>query len=285
MPSHNATRPTESDRAHSAAFVTTLQQPDGSFAWVPGQPGDLGATSTALRVFTECGTLVPRRDDVLAYVESCFDTTTHGFSLTPGGQISLHSIAEGHVALVALQASSQQRTRGLDSLVDPLVRTPFDVWIAAAFLDTAGVAPSAAARWAETVLAERHPDGSWGQGAARAVQTAMHASSLLLLGMQVPDVFAVRDVVLQAQTPAGGWPDPDAHGQPTLAATYRVARVLRMLSIPADLAAVNAFTAQCRRPHGGYAAAPDDEHPDLVNTYLALTIDRWLNEPDKSGIN
>ncbi|MCY1141444.1 hypothetical protein OWR29_25895 [Actinoplanes sp. Pm04-4] len=230
---------------------------------------------------------VPDRAAVERYVESCYQGDSNGFTLTPGGDSSLHAIAEGHVALVMLGHTEPHWTKNLSQLVKPLVHDLMDVWIASAFLNTAGVRSSDAARWEAMVLGARNPDGTWGAGQDRAVQTAMHASSLLLLGVPLPEPAMVRQTIIGAQTAEGGWGDGDSDGKATLAATYRIARVVRALSLPVDTTAATAFVESCRKTDGSYTGQPDagSTGGDLVNTYLALTIDRWLNDPAAPGIN
>lgn len=59
------------------------------------------------------------------YVHACFDPATSSFALTPGGATTLHSIAEGHVALVMLGDTGDRWTHNLLDLVTPLVQTPW----------------------------------------------------------------------------------------------------------------------------------------------------------------
>jgi hypothetical protein len=120
--------------------------------------------------------------------------------------------------------------------------------------------------------------------------TAKRVATLLFLGAPLHDEAKVAHALLKAQSPLGGWPDPT--GEPTLQATYQVLRALRLLSAQPDELRVNAFVASCRQPEGGYAPSPHGFDPaartaqvGLLNTYFALTIDRWINEPDASGIS
>lgn len=269
-------RPTNSDYEQSASFTRALQAADGAFAWEVGGPADLGATSTALRVFSECQVPVPRRDAVLDSIEACFDETTSGFALAPGGPVSLHAIAEGHVALATLGLTGDRWTRDLVKLVNGLVSTPIDAFIASAVLDTVGLSSPDTPRWASLVLAARNAEGTWGEEADLVAQTALFSSALLKLGFTVPDVKGIGQLLLDAQTASGGWGD-GTRGQATLAVTYRVTRVLQALSLTPDTDTANTFIRSCRQPDGAYAGSPAGEQANLINTYFALTSDRWLN--------
>jgi prenyltransferase beta subunit len=91
-----------------------------------------------------------------------------------------------------------------------------------------------------------------------------------------------RQLIRETQTSAGGW--TSAEGRTVLHATYYVARAVHAMAIPRR-DALASFISRCRRADGSYSAAPDDAQGDLVNSYFALTIDRWTNDPDGHGAN
>jgi hypothetical protein len=90
-------------------------------------------------------------------------------------------------------------------------------------------------------------------------------------------------VLVFEQLAEGTWTDAD--GRPDLHATYQVARTLHAFAIETDRRALNSFIARCRRDDGSYASAPDVDDGDLIDSYLALTVDRWTNDPYAPGIN
>lgn len=273
---------TAQDRARTADYARTLQHVDGAFSWTAGADPDLGATSTALRVLKECGQPVPHLDGVLAYIAACFDQTTHGFTRTPGGQPGLSATAQGHVALATLGRSTPAQTAGLTNLVGTFVTTSEDLWIVAPFLDTLGLTSPDADRWTALAYAARNPDGTWGNGGDQIIATASHASSLVLLGAALQQPDAVHSVIRDSHH-GGAW--PDRNGNTTLEATYHVSRAVHAMHIATNSTETLDFLNRCRRADGSYAPTPGQEPGNLVNSYFALTIDRWITAPAGSGAN
>lgn len=98
----------------------------------------------------------------------------------------------------------------------------------------------------------------------------MHASSVLLLGIDLPQRSEAAEVLLSGQRRSGAWSAEAADESASLGGTYRVVRVLRALSRMPNLAAANRFLGSCRRRDGSYAESPASSGGDLVNIYLAL---------------
>lgn len=289
MPADGAGRPTTAERAQTAAAIVRLQHGTGAFRWDASSPPGLAATSTALRVLAECSASVPRLSACLEYITACFEPGTGGFAPTPGGTVDLNHTVQGHVALATLDRPGPPGTDGLLALLDSLVRTGDDVWTAAAFLNYLRLRAPSARRWAHIAEAGRNIDGLWGDGAVRVTMTATRTAGLLFLRAPLSNKQAVTRLLLAAQTPSGGWPDPA--GQPTLQASYYAVRALRLLGAEPDSATATAFVASCRQTDGSYTPSPDAayhpadaSYPGLIHAYFALTVDRWINDLEAPGI-
>jgi hypothetical protein len=222
----------------------------------------------------------------MAYVSACFDQDTGGFRSSPeSSTVDLANTVQGHVALVLLGRREPRWINGLLALLNELVVTADDVWTASCFLKNLGLQAPSRITWAELATHGQGRSGVWSEGADRVTTSARRATAIAFLGIAVPGKRAVEQLLASCQDRSGGWTDTTGT---TLEATYQVVRALRALNCDTDLARTNAFIALCRRPAGLYAGAPEfagvDLPPGLLNTYFALTVDRWVNEPGSPGI-
>jgi predicted esterase len=270
-----AQSPTELDQ--TAAAIAALQNSDGGFAAVPGQPSTLGATSSSLRILKYVGGTLPDILKAIEFVSQCVDPDNGGFAPTPGAKPDTLTTCTGIMALHELQLGeggqnlADRAVRYLMESVDP--QNFEQVRLAAAALEAAG-RQDAPPAWVAAALQGRNPDGSWGQGPDQPHATGSAAVALLRMGQAV-DVPAITKLLRDTQLATGGW---GRDGQTTdLAATYRIMRFFWMTRQKPDLPRLDALLARCRQPNGLYSLTPE-KPADLSATYMATIILWWSRQ-------
>ena len=129
------------------------------------------------------------------------------------------------------------------------------------------------ARWAAQIEGMRLPDGSFGEGPAKAFATGGAAAAILRMGLPLEKREAVIAAIKAGQRPDGAW-SKDA-GASDLSSSYRVMRCLYMLKEKPDAEKLREYIANCRQPDGSYSVAPGGKG-NLGATYFAAIILRWL---------
>ena len=119
----------------------------------------------------------------------------------------------------------------------------------------------------------RQPDGSFGEGAARAFASGGAGAAILRMGMNLEKRDAVIAAIKAGQRPEGAWSKDD--GPPDLSSSYRVMRALYMLKEKPDVEKLVGFIGRCRHDDGSYSSTPGGPG-SLGSTYFATIILRWL---------
>jgi prenyltransferase beta subunit len=271
--------PALADFAQTAAFAAAHQNADGGFAAGPGQPSTLGATNTGLRVLEYVGGSVPDVEACKTFVKSC-KVPGSGFAQRPGGTPDVNTTAVGLLAAGELKIADKAMIDDAVSYFHENSRAFEEVRMSIAGLEAVESKSADFPRWAAQLEAMRQPDGSFGEGAAKAFATGGVAAGILRMGLPLERREAVIDAIKAGQRPDGAW-SKDA-GPSDLSSSYRVMRCLFMLKEKPDAAKLRAYIAGCRQPDGSYAVAPGGKG-NLGATYFAAIILRWLRLLDGSA--
>jgi prenyltransferase beta subunit len=260
-------------------YVRELQTPLGGFLAKKPAPGfsetiSLRATSSAIRTLHYLGADLPNRDTCAKFVESCFDSTTGGFSDSPGGKPDLFSTAIGAMAAVELKAADRNAAKIVQYLSEN-AKSFEDIRIAAAALESLGKTSQRNEAWIKEIRKMQNSDGTFGTAAGQARATGGAVAAILRLGGKVD-----RDVVLSAlrkgQRKSGGFGKEDAGDASDLETSYRVMRTFMMLkSRPDDVPALEGFIGKCHNADGGYGVAPG-QPSSVSGCYYAAIIRNWL---------
>jgi prenyltransferase beta subunit len=263
---------TPAERAQTAAFVAAHQNPDGGFAATKGGTSSLGATSSAIRSLKYTAGSIPDVPACIAYVRTCRDAGSGGFSQTPSGTPDVATTAVGLMATSELKVADDAIVSGAIGYFSKHVKNFEDIRIAVAGLEAVAAKSPDVPKWRAQVEADRSPDGTWGEGPGKARATGGAAVALLRMGVDLDKTDAVIAAMKEGQGSDGGWAAGD--GPSDLGSSYRVMRAFFMLKETPDLDRLLAFIARHRRPEGGYGPAPG-KPADIGSTYFATIMIRW----------
>ncbi len=262
---------TPAEIQRTAAYIASLQNPDGGFGATRGGASSLGATSSGVRQLKNVAGSIP---DVLKcneYVKSCFDPRTGGFVQTPGGTGDVPTTASGLMAVGSLKIATPAMIDGAIGYFSKEVKTFEQIRIAVAGLEAVNKPSPDFPRWIEQVKSDRNEDGTWGKDDARARATGSAAVALLRMGVDLEKKDAVIAFLKSAQKADGGW-SPDG-GASNLDSTYRIMRYFFMTKQKPNLDTLRSYLASHRRDDGSYASKPGGT--DAGGTYYCTTIGRW----------
>ncbi len=258
------------DRALLAHAVAAGQKPNGGFSAGTAEP-TLGSTNGAIRILGFVGGSIPDPLKCIAYIQSCQDPASGGFAQTPGGKPDVATTASGLMSLGELHAADQATVDRAIGYLDQNAKTYEDVRIAVAGLEAVKAKALRPDAWVGIINEGRKPDGTWGEGPARAFDTGGRAAALLRLGQDPGQKEAIVALLKAGQQKDGGWAAKD--GPSELASSYRIMRALYMLGEKPDLSALRSYLASHRRADAMYASAPGKD--DTGGTYFALIMLRW----------
>jgi predicted esterase len=265
---------TPADREQSASFVASLQNADGGFGSKVGGPSTLNSTSSGIRTLGYLGGSIPDVAKCIAYVKSCHDPVSGGFSSIPGGKADVSTTAVGLMAVAALKIDINPYAEGAIGFFSKHAMTFEEIRIAVAGLEAIHASSPDFARWTEVVKADQNPDGTFGHRQERPYATGSRVVALLRMGMTIePDKkAAILDTLRSGQNPDGGWGESD--GPSSLGASYRIMRGFSMMKEKPDLARLKSYLAKFRQPDGGYAPSPGAVS-DLNTTYFCAIMNHW----------
>ena len=295
LPSLAYAQPSAEQKKETIKWVTELQAPDGGFYLAPQDPKSetkpvpsLRATSAAVRALKYLGADIPNKDKHAAFVLSCFDPKTGGFS-EPGGNPDVAITSVGVMAAVELGIPKEKFAKAMDYLKEN-AKTFEDVRIGAAAVEAWGVkdCPFKLDAWQEIVdkyyrdLELKLTDESLRDGEAREICSI--AAFLWRLKL-VEDDGKASDrpaAFLAVGTAAndGGW---GKKGEKTsdIESTYRVMRAFMLVhGKPKDVKKLREFIESRRNKDGGYATKPGDKS-NMSGVYYCIIISKWLDELEK----
>jgi acetyl esterase/lipase len=266
---------TPAELAQTATYVAAFQNQDGGFAGKAGGPSSLGSTSTGIRTLKYCAGSIKDVPACIAYVKSCFDSASGGFAPTPGGKADVNTTASALMALSELKLATSDMTDKAVAYLTDHAKSFEELRIAVAGMEAVQKTSPAFADWTAKVNADRNPDGTWGQGAARAFNTGGAAAALLRMGVKLDKVDAIVAAMRAGQRADGAWSKDD--GPTDLPTSYRIMRTFYMLKEQPDIDRIRSYIARCRQSDGGYASTPGGV-ADLSGTYYACIMTYWTRK-------
>ena len=270
---------TPGDRERTAAFVASLQNPDGGFGGKVGQASSLGSTSSAIRTLGYLGGSVRDIPGAVAYVKSCYDATSGGFSPTPGAPVEFLTTAVGLMAVAALKLDPDPYAEGVIGFLSKNAKDFDQARIAVASLEWIHASSPDFPRWIELANAERNPDGTFGIGLAKSRATGSRVVALLRMGvsLEADQKAAIIAALREGQKPDGGWSKGD--GPSDLETSYRVMRTFFMLKAKPDLDRLRGYLGSFRQADGGYASVTGGSS-ELGGTYFCSVMGYWARTLD-----
>jgi poly(3-hydroxybutyrate) depolymerase len=263
---------TPAELTQTAAYVAARQNKDGGFATKVDQPSSLAATNSALKILKHVGGSVPDILGCIKYVKSCHDAGG-GFAQTPGGKPDIVTTAVGLIAASELKIAEPIMIRQASAYLGKNAKTFEEVRMAIAGLEAVNTSSPDFPRWNDQIQALRNQDGTFGAGHGQPFATGGAVAAILRMGLKLDQRDAVIAALKGSQRLDGAW---SRDGGPSdLGSTYRIMRALYMLGEKPDVDRLLAFVARCRRSDGSYATTPDGAG-DLVGTYLATIVIRWV---------
>jgi hypothetical protein len=261
-------------------FVDGLRNPDGGYA--PGAragapvKSSLRATLAAARALKYLGGAPKEPAATVAFVETCFDRATGGFSDSAGEPPTVMTSSVGAMAAIELGLPPERYRAGVIKYLESQTKTIEDIRIAAAAFEALKVRPAKADDWLRQVAATRNVDGTFGAGAGAARATGGMAVIVLRLGGVLDDRAAMLKAMRDGQRADGAFGSPD-RPESDLESTYRVMRAFAMSNErPSDPAKLRSILARCRAVGGGYGIMPG-QPPTAAGTYYAAIILHWLD--------
>lgn len=276
-PARGAGSPSPAETAKTAAWIATLQNPDGGFASKPGGPSSLGGISSASKALKYTGGSIPDVPGAIAFVEKCFHPDSGGFAPTPGGKPDVGTTASGLMAVGELHMKPDPFAPKALAFFHRNAKTFPEVRIAVAGLEAINTKSDDFPAWIDLVESDRRDDGTWGEGPGRAFATGGAAAALLRMGVELDHKGAILAAIRDGQGSEGGWSEGD--GPATLGAGYRVVRCLFMMKEKPDVDRLYTFIARHRNADGGYGPKPG-EPSDLGSTYTATIMTWWARQLD-----
>ncbi|WP_337176515.1 family 16 glycoside hydrolase [Paludisphaera sp.] len=259
--------------AQTAAYVASLQNPDGGFAPAPGEASTLGSTSGAVRILKYVGGSIPDVLKCIEYVRSC--RAGEGFAPKPGGEPESLATSIGLLAAGELKIADKELVDSAVAFFGEHAREDEQVRMAIAGLEAVGGKSDDQARWLDQIRKLANPDGTYPEGPGQAFVAGTVAATVLRAGAELADRDAAVEAIKSGQRPDGGWSKVD--GPSDLASSYRVLRALVLLKERPDLDALRAFIAGCRKENGLYSNTPEGEG-NLGATYYAAIMTYWSRQ-------
>jgi hypothetical protein len=274
---------TADEKKATIAYLRELQMKSGGFRDGQANPFDreqpsLRATSAALRALKYFGGEVPDKPAAAKFVASCFSKAKGGFVNNPAGrEPDVIVTAVGLMAVVELKMPRDPYVPAGIKYLEAKAKSFEQIRMVAAALEMVQEGSAKAADWMKEATKNRKRDGTYGEGAGAARDTASVVVTVLRLGGKVAPAEPVLKTLKGGQRKDGGFGKADAAGS-DLETCYRVMRAFHMLKEkPADVAALRKFVAQCRNADGGYGIAPG-RASSAASTYFASIVLYWLNE-------
>jgi len=271
LPRGPALGQTPAELAQTAVYLAALQNPDGGFGGGADRKSTLGSTSSAIRTLGYVGGSVRDIYGAISFVESCYDKASGGFASTPGGKPDVGTTAGGLMAVSALKLDPAAFSRAVDYL-GANARTFEEIRIAVAGLEAIKATSPETPRWAEQILADRNPDGTFGRGPTKARDTGGKVVALLRMGRKPDAREAVLAALRDGQGADSGWSQDGAKSD--LGTSYRIMRCFFMLGEKPDLDRLRNFIAKHRQSDGGYASTLGGSS-DLGATYTCSIMLHW----------
>ncbi|MFT3879736.1 MAG: hypothetical protein QM703_08755 [Gemmatales bacterium] len=250
----------------------------------------LSATSAALRALKHFGGQAEELARTKEYVWSCFQKANGQFADQPGGTPNYRTTASGVMAVVAM--GEKFSPADLSRIQVTLLKSdqPEEVRLGAAAIETLmldgqlGKVPS---EWQPLLVRvfkkDRQPDGTYGQGPAKARTTAGYTAAFLRLGYPVAEKEKILELLKESQHVTGGW--TNEQGQPDLEASYRVMRCLFLMRCKDRvlLDRCEKFVASCKQSDGGYGITPSSGSggksvSSISGTYFCGSMLHWIEE-------
>jgi prenyltransferase beta subunit len=282
-------------------WTLELQDPNGGFYMTAKEPGKeakpgLRATSAAVRAIKYLGAEIPNKEKHTAFVLSCFDPKSGGFS-EPGGKPDVAVTSIGVMAAAELGIPKEKYAKAMDYLKEN-AKTFEDVRIGAAAVEAWGVkdCPFKLNEWEKIGfgfmkenfrdLKDLNPNNVsdiLGDGVSRNIGS--YVAFALRLGLidseqQKKSAFFNNLSLKGGQRSDGGW-NKRGEEDSDIESTYRVMRALMLLKTsPRDMKALRKFIESHRNKDGGYATKPGD-NSSAGGTYYAVIILKWLDEMEK----
>ena len=275
------------DSTHSAQVVSYLKSTrhlsGGYLATPKAVDPSLSSTSSAIRALQHFGGQPQDRRKTADYLRSCFAPQQGQFSEFPGGPTSYRSTAVGVMGMVAL--GERFTPAELSRIQETLYKSdqPEEVRLGAAAIESlvlAGQLQHVPADWLPLLnrvfKKALQPDGTYGEGLAKARTTAGYAAAYLRLGYPLGEKDRILKLLQDQQHSSGSW--TNEKGEPDLEATYRVMRCLYLMrcSDKELLGRCEKFINSCRQPDGGYGLAGSGSN--VPSTYFAGSILHWVHE-------
>jgi hypothetical protein len=179
------------------------------------------------------------------------------------------------MAVVDLQMSMDPFPKAVDFLTDN-AKGFEEIRMAAAAFEALKQKSAKANPWAVDVFKLQNMNGTFGQGAATARDTASCVVTLLRLDRKPPVPGVYLATLDKGQLEIGGW--GKTADKADLETTYRVMRAYRMMrATPKNVDGVRNFIARCRNADGGYGIDPS-RASSAGATYFAVIVSQWLKE-------
>jgi len=256
--------------AQTAAYVGSLQNPDGGFASAPGQPSSLGATNSAVKILGYVGGSIPDVLKCIEYVKSC--RVDGGFAPAPGGKPDSLTTSIGLLVVGELKIADRELIDGAIAYFHENAKEDEQVRMAIAGLEGVDAKSPDMPRWVEQIEKLGRPDGTVAEGPDQAFKAGTIAATVLRAGGSLKNREVLVAAMKAGQRPDGGWSKGD--GPSDLGSSYRIVRALYMMKERPDLDRLRSFIASCRKPDGTYSSTPGGEG-NLGGTYTASILTYW----------
>ncbi|OJW22163.1 MAG: peptidase [Planctomycetales bacterium 71-10] len=261
--------------AQTAAYVASLQNPDGGFGPAPGRPSSLGTTSGAVRILKYVGGSIPDVLNCIQYVRSC--RADGGFAPAPGGKADSLTTSIGLLAAGELKIADKELVDAAVAFFHEHAKEDEQVRMAVAGLEAVAGKSADLPRWLDQIRKLGNPDGTFAEGPGQAFAAGTVAATVLRSGEALANRDAAIEAIKAGQRPDGGWSKDG--GPSDLSSSYRVMRALFLLKERPDLGRLRAFIARCRKSDGTYSNTPDGEG-NLGATYYASIMTSWSRKLD-----
>ena len=257
----------------TASFLRGLRRPGGGYT---AQAGDgeprLQSTVSALKALALLRADPEAPEATRAFVHSCRDPASGGFSDRPGGPPGVFATALGLIALRTLEDAG-----ALEAAQGPALRflaersaSEADHFMAIAAHEECRLRPPFPPAAVAFFQGSQRDDALFGAGGPRA--SAIAAGALLRAAQTLSRPEVVAACLRAAQRPDGGFAEDGGPSDLTL--SYMVMRALTLLRAAPDLARLRSYLEILTGSEGGYAGAAGS--PATADaTYHALSILDW----------
>lgn len=272
----------QAEYAVTAETVRALQNEDGGFSGVKGEPSTISSTNSAIRVLKHVGSSIPDPIKATQFVKSCYvagENGTGSFSQTPGGKTDLMTTCVGLLAWGDLQMEHGTEVPAALKYLVETAKEYEQVRMSIAAFEAVGVKDKAAfEKWEKQYEAMANPDSTFGTGDKAAMMTGGTIAAFLRMGLPVHEARRIlaTELIRKNQKPDGGW-SASAGDKGDLGTTYRVMRGMFMMDQQPDVAKLREFIAARRTANGLYAAEPGGAG-NLGSTYTATILLWWLRQ-------